>query len=91
MESSISESDSHPALFQPFKLGPLQLSHRVVLAPLTRLRADAHHTHGAGPNLHDHSHEHHTHEGHSHNMRGVFLHVMAVRPLSPLLPRMLCM
>lgn len=52
---------------------------------------EAHHTHGAGPNLHDHSHEHHTHEGHSHNMRGVFLHVMAVRPLSPLLPRMLRM
>ncbi|KAF9054539.1 hypothetical protein BJ165DRAFT_1439692 [Panaeolus papilionaceus] len=31
-----------------------------------------------GPNLHDHSHGHgHSHEGHSHNMRGVFLHVMA--------------
>ncbi|PPQ63373.1 hypothetical protein CVT24_005638 [Panaeolus cyanescens] len=31
-----------------------------------------------GPNLHDHSHGHgHGHEGHSHNMRGVFLHVMA--------------
>lgn len=32
------------------------------------------------PNLHDHSHSH-SHgerEGHSHNMRGVFLHVMAV-------------
>ncbi|KAF9787328.1 cation efflux protein [Thelephora terrestris] len=29
------------------------------------------------PNLHDHSHAHDSHEGHSHNMRGVFLHVMA--------------
>lgn len=28
---------------------------------------------------HDHGHSHgHGHEGHSHNMRGVFLHVMAV-------------
>ncbi|KAH9933332.1 cation efflux family-domain-containing protein [Fomitopsis serialis] len=42
---------------------------------------ETHHTHASGsghaPNLHDHSHEHHAHEGHSHNMRGVFLHVMA--------------
>ncbi|KAK1232841.1 hypothetical protein PQX77_004007 [Marasmius sp. AFHP31] len=30
-------------LFQPIKLGDLTLSHRVVLAPLTRLRADANH------------------------------------------------
>ena len=30
------------------------------------------------PNLHDHTHAHDLHEGHSHNMRGVFLHVMAV-------------
>ncbi|KAI0763754.1 cation efflux protein [Trametes elegans] len=47
-----------------------------------------HHQHAHGPddgadehtpNLHDHSHthEHAAHEGHSHNMRGVFLHVMA--------------
>jgi NADPH2 dehydrogenase len=28
-----------PRLFQPFKLGDLKLSHRVVLAPLTRCRA----------------------------------------------------
>jgi NADPH2 dehydrogenase len=28
-----------PRLFQPFKLGDLELSHRVVLAPLTRCRA----------------------------------------------------
>ncbi|KAI0272645.1 cation efflux family-domain-containing protein [Gloeopeniophorella convolvens] len=37
--------------------------------------------HAHAPNLHDHSHVHghgHSHaEGHSHNMRGVFLHVMA--------------
>ncbi|KAH8116359.1 cation efflux protein [Phellopilus nigrolimitatus] len=40
-----------------------------------------HHEHGHAarvPNLHDHSHSHGgEHEGHSHNMRGVFLHVMA--------------
>jgi hypothetical protein len=38
-----------------------------------------HHNHT--PNLHDHSHVHgsgHSREGHSHNMRGLFLHVMAV-------------
>lgn len=40
----------------------------------------AHHHAAHVPNLHDHSHNHgHGHEGHSHNMRGVFLHVMAVR------------
>ncbi|KAK1215490.1 putative zinc transporter msc2 [Marasmius sp. AFHP31] len=37
---------------------------------------DVHHQNGHKPNVHDHSH-HHSHEGHSHNMRGVFLHVMA--------------
>ena len=48
-----------------------------------------HHDHSKGgngrhvhvPNLHDHSHSHShggEHEGHSHNMRGVFLHVLAV-------------
>ncbi|KAH9993673.1 cation efflux family-domain-containing protein [Russula compacta] len=36
------------------------------------------HLHNHTPNLHDHSHVHgHSHEGHSHNMRGLFLHVMA--------------
>nr|VWO94625.1 MAP kinase pathway-interacting Ubc2 [Ganoderma boninense] len=39
---------------------------------------DTHHSTGHAPNLHDHSHVHgHAHEGHSDNMRGVFLHVMA--------------
>lgn len=39
---------------------------------------ETHHSSAHGPNLHDHSHVHdHAHEGHSHNMRGVFLHVMA--------------
>ncbi|THH15614.1 hypothetical protein EW146_g4892 [Bondarzewia mesenterica] len=39
--------------------------------------ATHHHPHHM-PNLHDHSHTHsHSNEGHSHNMRGVFLHVMA--------------
>ncbi|CCM00381.1 uncharacterized protein FIBRA_02411 [Fibroporia radiculosa] len=39
---------------------------------------ETHHASAHTPNLHDHSHVHdHAHEGHSHNMRGVFLHVMA--------------
>ncbi|KZT27795.1 cation efflux protein [Neolentinus lepideus HHB14362 ss-1] len=39
---------------------------------------ESHHHLEHVPNLHDHSHGHdHGHEGHSHNMRGVFLHVMA--------------
>jgi N-ethylmaleimide reductase len=29
-----------PSLFSPLKLGPYQLQHRVVMAPLTRMRAD---------------------------------------------------
>lgn len=38
-----------------------------------------HHTSSHVPNAHDHVHIHdEAHEGHSHNMRGVFLHVMAV-------------
>lgn len=37
-----------------------------------------HHDSKHMPNLHDPSHAHSQHEGHSHNMRGVFLHVMAV-------------
>lgn len=32
--------DSAPALFTPIQLGPLKLEHRIVMAPLTRLRAD---------------------------------------------------
>jgi solute carrier family 30 (zinc transporter), member 5/7 len=40
---------------------------------------ETHHHDAHVPNLHDHSHVHEHHEGHSHNMRGVFLHVMAVR------------
>ncbi len=34
---------STPALFTPVKVGDLTLSHRVVLAPLTRCRADENH------------------------------------------------
>jgi NADPH2 dehydrogenase len=34
---------AHEQLFSPLKLGHLQLSHRVVLAPLTRFRADDRH------------------------------------------------
>lgn len=33
-------------LFQPIKVGDVTLKHRVVLAPLTRYRANSHHVHG---------------------------------------------
>jgi NADPH2 dehydrogenase len=36
---------STPKLFQPIQVGDLQLEHRVVLAPLTRVRADKKHVH----------------------------------------------
>jgi N-ethylmaleimide reductase len=29
-----------PALFSPLQIGPYQLQHRVVMAPLTRMRAE---------------------------------------------------
>ena len=68
----------------------------VVCTPVTpgyRFGVDEHfasHLHGHTPNLHDHSHVHgsgHSREGHSHNMRGLFLHVMAVSGLpSPISP-----
>jgi NADPH2 dehydrogenase len=32
-----------PQLFLPISIGPISLNHRVVLAPLTRLRADSNH------------------------------------------------
>lgn len=56
------------------------------ITPNYRFGHDAHfeksHTDGPAPNLHDHAHVHgHAHEGRSHNMRGVFLHVMAVRAI----------
>lgn len=35
----MSSSNSSPALFQPTKIGNLSLSHRVVLAPLTRYKS----------------------------------------------------
>ena len=38
-------SSATPTLFQPMKVGQLELKHRVVMAPLTRVRADAQHTH----------------------------------------------
>ncbi|KAG8690657.1 hypothetical protein FRC11_010050, partial [Ceratobasidium sp. 423] len=34
-----------PKLFSPFKIGDIQLSHRVIMAPLTRYRADKDHIH----------------------------------------------
>ncbi|EIN05622.1 NADH:flavin oxidoreductase/NADH oxidase [Punctularia strigosozonata HHB-11173 SS5] len=37
---------SPPKLFQPFKLGSLNLAHRIVMAPLTRFRANKDHVHG---------------------------------------------
>jgi zinc transporter 5/7 len=55
------------------------------MTPTYRFGVDEHfashqHAHLHTPNLHDHSHVHgsHSREGHSHNMRGLFLHVMAV-------------
>ncbi|GBE84784.1 Probable inactive dehydrogenase [Sparassis crispa] len=39
-------SEPAPKLFQPIKVGDMTLAHRVVLAPLTRFRADAAHVHG---------------------------------------------
>lgn len=35
-----------PQLFEPIQIGDITLSHRIALAPLTRLRADATRTHG---------------------------------------------
>ncbi|KAI0319173.1 NADH:flavin oxidoreductase/NADH oxidase [Amylostereum chailletii] len=37
---------SNPLLFQPFQLGEITLQHRVVMAPLTRVRANASHVQG---------------------------------------------
>jgi solute carrier family 30 (zinc transporter), member 5/7 len=58
------------------------------MTPSYRFGVDEHfasqqhtHLHVHTPNLHDHSHVHgsgQSREGHSHNMRGLFLHVMAV-------------
>ncbi|HEU0085332.1 MAG TPA: alkene reductase, partial [Bradyrhizobium sp.] len=31
---------SHPSLFSPLQVGPYRLQHRVVMAPLTRMRAE---------------------------------------------------
>jgi NADPH2 dehydrogenase len=36
-----------PKLFQPIRVGIADLQHRVVLAPMTRNRADAQHVHSA--------------------------------------------
>ncbi|KAI0640742.1 NADH:flavin oxidoreductase/NADH oxidase [Trametes meyenii] len=38
-------STNTPALFQPIRVGDVQLAHRVVLAPMTRYRADDAHVH----------------------------------------------
>ncbi|KAI0742656.1 NADH:flavin oxidoreductase/NADH oxidase [Daedaleopsis nitida] len=38
-------SSTTPALFQPIRVGDMKLAHRVVLAPMTRLRASAAHVH----------------------------------------------
>ena len=37
---------SIPKLFQPIRVGTVNLQHRVVMAPMTRFRADAQHVHG---------------------------------------------
>ena len=44
--SSISKSQeqwSESNLFKPIRVGPVELKHRIILAPLTRLRADQAH------------------------------------------------
>ena len=38
-------AETVPVLFQPAKVGDITLAHRVVLAPLTRCRANDKHTH----------------------------------------------
>src|SRR6266581_8794213 len=40
-------ASTSPKLFQPIRVGTANLRHRVVLAPMTRCRADAQHVHGA--------------------------------------------
>ena len=37
---------SEPRLFQPIRVGRMNLQHRVVLSPMTRLRATKDHVHG---------------------------------------------
>lgn len=39
-----SQANANPRLFQPIRVGHMELQNRVVLAPLTRLRADKGHT-----------------------------------------------
>ncbi|KAF9245319.1 cation efflux protein [Melanogaster broomeanus] len=81
------EHSQLPAIKVPF---PLSSPTAIVDSPLSpsypsTLKHDHHHLHrddgdGHGYVPHEHTHEHqhgHSHEGHSHNMRGVFLHVMA--------------
>ncbi|PRP75622.1 hypothetical protein PROFUN_07988 [Planoprotostelium fungivorum] len=38
-------NNSHSKLFQPYKVGDVELQHRVIMAPLTRCRADDNHVH----------------------------------------------
>ena len=42
----MSTTSSIPKLFQPIRVGTANLQHRVVLAPMTRTRADDQHVHG---------------------------------------------
>ncbi|EMD38875.1 hypothetical protein CERSUDRAFT_92913 [Gelatoporia subvermispora B] len=103
---SLTSSHSHSHSHSPPALPSHSVAHAHLhahsppeMSPVTpsyEFGHDAHFaSHGAAhtPNLHDHAHihEHAAHEGHSHNMRGVFLHVMAVRALAPFispLPRL---
>jgi NADPH2 dehydrogenase len=43
-----SVGDGSSKLFQPFRLGQIELGHRVALAPLTRFRANDKHVHEVG-------------------------------------------
>ena len=42
----MSSSESVSALFKPLRVGAMNLQHRVVMAPLTRFRANKDHVHG---------------------------------------------
>src|ERR1700710_353773 len=39
-EQSVRGAMSHASLFSPLQVGPYELKHRVVMAPLTRMRAE---------------------------------------------------
>lgn len=46
LHSPLVSSTASSSLFEPLQVGQLTLQHRVVMAPLTRYRADENHIHG---------------------------------------------